>query len=383
MVALYAELDEKSAQLREVGEAKDRFWAGVSHELRTPLNSVIGLTGLLADPAAEPLSAEQRYQVELIRDSARTLLGLVNELLDHAKAESGRMEPVLTTVELPSFLQHLRAGLRPLAEEAGIGLVVDLDAAPRFFVTDERMLERILRNLLSNGVKFTERGEVRLTVEPEGEEELVFTVCDTGVGIPAEYQERVFEEFFQAPCRPGEGDRARGTGLGLAYARRLAGLLGGDLSLTSTPGEGTRVRLRLPATRAPLPEAAPTGLVRRVLLVDDDPASRTLLRELVEGTAQEVEEAEDDDAALRRIRLAPPDAVVLRLHEPATGSRLVLRALERRHGGGRVPVVLIAPASLPTAQLAGGGAVRAVVDATDLSRAALADALSKATTGGS
>ncbi|MEV7965150.1 ATP-binding protein [Sphaerisporangium sp. NPDC088356] len=250
VVALYAELDEKSAQLREASEAKNRFWATVSHELRTPLNSVIGLVRLLLGPGGEELSEEQHLQVELIGNSAQTLLALVAELLDMAKAESGHITSQPSVVDLPALAERLRMTLHPTTGIDGVRLTVDVSRAAETLLTDEVLLSRILRNLLSNALKFTESGTVDMTAYNDDDGDVVFVVADTGIGIPQEHQERVFEEFFQVPGAAQA--RARGTGLGLPYARRLAEVLGGTLSLASVPGEGTTVTVRLP-------QIGPTG----------------------------------------------------------------------------------------------------------------------------
>ncbi|MEO3810003.1 ATP-binding protein [Sphaerisporangium sp. B11E5] len=243
VVALYAELDEKSAQLREASEARNRFWATVSHELRTPLNSVIGLVRLLLGPGGDALTEEQQLQIELIGSSAQTLLALVSELLDMAKAESGRITPALSEVDLPELAERLRMTLRPISGTETVRLTVDVTGGPRTLVTDEVLLVRILRNLLSNALKFTEAGQVTMTARVD-DCDVVFVVADTGIGIPREHQQRVFEEFYQVPGTAALN--GRGTGLGLPYARRLAEALGGTLHLSSTPGAGTSVTVRLP-----------------------------------------------------------------------------------------------------------------------------------------
>ena len=155
VVALYRELDEKSEQLRAASESKNRFWANVSHELRTPLNSIIGLTRLLADPAGG-LDAEQLYQVGLIRNATGTLLTLVNDLLDVAKAESGQLVIDPAEVSLPALLATLRGLTRPMAEGKPVDVVVSADGAPATVLTDEMALTAILRNLLSNAIKYTD-----------------------------------------------------------------------------------------------------------------------------------------------------------------------------------------------------------------------------------
>jgi signal transduction histidine kinase len=241
VVALYAELDEKSAQLRAASESKSRFLANVSHELRAPVTAIMGLGRLLADSASDPLTAEQARQVGLIRSSASDLLGLVNELLDLAKAESGRIEPNWTEVDLRGLFGQLRGTLRALAARPGVELVVEEPPSPALVRSDEVLLAQVLRNLLHNGLKFTERGEVRMRAERR-DDGWSLSVSDTGVGVPPELHERIFEEFYQVPGTT----RVNGTGLGLPYARRLVTLLGGTLELTSEPGRGSTFTVLLP-----------------------------------------------------------------------------------------------------------------------------------------
>jgi signal transduction histidine kinase/CheY-like chemotaxis protein len=311
VVALYAELDEKSDRLREASEAKNRFWANISHELRTPLNSIIGLTRLLAEPEGGGLDPEQFHQVDLIQNSGRTLLTLVNDLLDVAKAESGRLRIDPATVALPAMLSRLRGLVRPMTEGRPIEVIVSAEGAPDEVLTDELALTAILRNLLSNGIKYTNDGEVRLSVRTAGPH-LEIVVADTGIGIPAGQRERVFEEFYQVP-----GVRRGGTGLGLPYARRLAGLLGGDLTLTSDPGAGTTVVLSLPHGPAS---------VGTVLIADDDPGFRQVLRGLLTGVAAQVIEAEDGDQALAAMQ-DDVDLVLTDLRMPGLDGPALLRQL--------------------------------------------------------
>jgi signal transduction histidine kinase len=242
VVALYAELDERSVQLRAASEAKSRFLANVSHELRAPVTAVIGLTRLLLDPASDPLSSDQRRQVDLIGGSAGDLLNLVNDLLDLAKAEAGRVEPQWSEVDLRALFGQLRGTLRPLATRPEVGFVVDEPAVPSVR-SDEVLLARVLRNLLTNAIKFTAEGSVTLAVRAV-DDDVEFTVTDTGTGIPAELHERIFEEFYQVP---GSGAvTGKGTGLGLPYARRLVAILGGGLRVESAPGAGSTFTVRLP-----------------------------------------------------------------------------------------------------------------------------------------
>jgi signal transduction histidine kinase len=244
VVALYAELDEKSVQLRAASEAKSRFLANVSHELRAPVTAIIGLGRLLTDSSSDELTEEQHRQVDLIRGSASDLLTLVNGLLDLAKAEAGRLEPNWSDVDLKAMFGQLRGTLRPLATRPEVEFVVDEPTVPSLR-SDDVLLAQVLRNLLTNALKFTEAGSVRLSVRRAGPE-VEFVVADTGTGIPPELHERIFEEFYQVPgSKPVSG---KGTGLGLPYARRLAGILGGGLRVDSVPGEGSTFTLQLPVT---------------------------------------------------------------------------------------------------------------------------------------
>jgi signal transduction histidine kinase/CheY-like chemotaxis protein len=328
VVALYAELDEKSEQLRAASESKDRFWANVSHELRTPLNSIIGLTRLLAEPSADGvLDAERRYQVELIRGTSGTLLALVNDLLDVAKAESGRLYIEPAHIDLRALFGRMRGLVRPMADGRPVDVIVSEDGVPDTVLTDETALTSILRNLLSNGIRYTDSGEVRLTARVAGTR-LEISVADTGMGIPAGLQQNVFEEFYQVP-----GLRRGGTGLGLPYARRLARILGGDLTLTSEPGIGTTVVLNLPHS---------TPAVGTVVLADDDASFRQVLRELLTGIADRCIEAADGEQALAILAANPADLVLADLRMPGTDGGTLLARLPVA-----IPAIIITGADAP------------------------------------
>ncbi|TYB59406.1 response regulator [Nonomuraea sp. PA05] len=341
VVALYAELDEKSSQLREANEARNRFWATVSHELRTPLNSVIGLVRLLLGPGGDPLTEEQTHQVRLIGSSTETLLELVSELLDMAKAESGRLDPQPSSVDLARMADQLHVLLRPTSASAGVELRHEVAPEAAELYVDEVMLLRILRNLLSNAVKFTVHGEVRLAAHLDAaKDEAVIVVSDTGIGIPSEHLTRVFEDFYQVPGSLQV--RARGTGLGLPYARRLAEALGGTLELASTEGEGTTVTLRLPHYSGP-PE------LQRVMIADDDEVFRAAARRMLHGFAANVDEAADGAAALDLMTAGPPDVILVDLLMPRVDGNVLLQRMAEDDRLRRVPVVVvtIAPQRAP------------------------------------
>ena len=337
VVALHTELDDKSRRLREASEAKTRFWANVSHELRGPLNSVIGLSRLLAEAEPEELGEQQREQVSLIAESGDTLRTLVDDLLDVAKAESGQLVPQPGPVELGLLLAQLEAVMRPLIAHPGVLLAFPDPAAMPTLVTDETMLTRVLRNLIGNSLKFTESGQVRIEVGPAADDRLEIVVTDTGIGIPEPDQARIFEEFYQVRGPHQRGNS--GTGLGLPYARRLVELLGGTLALSSAPGSGTRVAVRLPTGAVPAP-AAPTR-VPRLVSCDDDPAFSAALRPLLAQIAETVVQVADGAELLEAARRERPSAIVLDLDMPNLDGYETVRLLAAAQDLAVIPVVVL------------------------------------------
>jgi signal transduction histidine kinase len=250
VLALNVELDEQAEALRRAGEMKTRFLASVSHELRTPLSSILGLSRLLLTRTNGELSSEQDRQVNFILQSAQDLAGMVNDLLDLARIEAGREVIRLSEVRLADLFASLRGMLRPLVPSGSkVTLAFDEpnEALPTLF-TDAGKLSQILRNLLSNALKFTERGEVRTRVAAGPGDSVVFSVSDTGIGIEPEHLRQIFEEFSQVdgPFRR----RVKGIGLGLPLSRKLARLLGGDVAVLSEPGVGSTFSATIP-TRFP------------------------------------------------------------------------------------------------------------------------------------
>ena len=378
VVALYAELDERSKELREASESKTRFWRNVSHELRTPINAVVGLSRLLLDADSEPLTGEQRHQIQLIEESAALLLTLVNDLLDVAKAESGRIEPHMVPVDLRTVFEALRSTLRPLVPSPDVVLTVEDPVGIASLVTDPVLLGQILRNLISNGLKFTERGEVRCRAcAVPAAECMEIMVTDTGIGIPPEHQQRVFEEFHQVPG--WLQTHVRGTGLGLPHARRLTGILGGSLHLDSEPGRGTEVTLRLPLVRADRDDEAEPIRLGYVLIVDDDPAFRAVLRRMLAGHADHIAEAGDGQAALRMMQTRCPDLVLLDLNIPPPDGRAVLAEMRQNLRLCAVAVVVVTSAELSPDERAAIGATARVLDKSALSAAQMLSAAAMAT----
>jgi signal transduction histidine kinase len=291
----------------------------MSHEFRTPLNSIRALSGLLLDRVDGALTAEQETQVGYIRKAAEDLSALVEDLLDIAKIEAGRIEVHPTEVSVGNLFSALRGMLRPLLVAESVKLRFDVAADVPLLHTDEAKLSQILRNFISNALKFTERGEVRVeaTHQPASGT-LRFTVTDTGIGIAPEHLESIFEEFIQVqgPLQR----RVRGTGLGLPLCRRLAILLGGRVEVDSEPGVGSRFAVVLPrehAVAAPQAEA-PAPQVRAaepwrmpVLIVEDQPELLLHYDRLVRGTAYQAIPARTLREARRSLADARPVAIVL------------------------------------------------------------------------
>ncbi|QQQ80549.1 response regulator [Saccharothrix sp. 6-C] len=367
VVAFYTELEEKSNQLREAAEARTRFWSNISHELRSPVNSVIGLSRLLTAPDSDPLTEEQRRQIELIRAAGSTLLALVNELLDTAKAESGSLKPKFAPVDLPLVLAQLQGASRPMIRTDRVDLVFDPPPAGVELVSDEVMLLRVLRNLLSNALKFTERGAVRLTVGAADDDEIRFTVTDTGIGIAPQEQHRIFEEFYQVPGRLQVG--VAGTGLGLPYARRLARLLGGDIVLRSALGEGTEVTLRLPRSET---DILTTGTT---LVVEPDDAVRARVAISLDGLADTVLQVKDGREALERLRAGRPDVLVLAADVPRVGGREILSFVRADEALRAVPVIVVTADADPDLERVVAGLSAVLLNAATITPSVLRRAL--------
>ncbi len=251
VLALYGELDEKAAELARASELKSQFLSDMSHELRTPLHSIINLTRLLLERLDGPLTPEQQRQVALIRQSATGLSQLVNDLLDLARIEAGKTTLRASVFELAEVCATLRGVFRPLVAGDAVSLVFAEPPRLPVFHTDEGRLSQILRNLISNALKFTAAGEVVVSAAPERDGTVRISVRDTGIGIAAGDQERIFEPYVQLD-NPLQRN-ATGTGLGLPLSRRLATLLGGTLTVTSTPGEGSCFTLTIPPLLPGLP----------------------------------------------------------------------------------------------------------------------------------
>jgi signal transduction histidine kinase/CheY-like chemotaxis protein len=348
VVALYAELDEKAEQLKRADTLRTRFFSQMSHEFKTPVNSILALTRLLLDRVDGELTGEQAKQVSFIRQAAQELGDLVNDLLDLVKVEAGHIVVRPGPVEVPVLFDTLRAMFRPLATKPDVALVIEEPPPLPRLLTDESKAAQILRNFISNALKFTEQGEVRVTaaLAPDGRN-VRFSVADTGIGIARADQERIFEEFGQLenPIQK----RVKGTGLGLALSRRLAHLLGGALTLDSVPGRGSTFSLDLPLITVEAPEQAAqapggtTGQARplRVLIIDDDEVARYVLKGHLARQEAVILEAANSLQGLRLAQQEQPDVIFLDLVMPGLDGQAVLDQLAANPATRSLPVIIL------------------------------------------
>ncbi|WP_315387900.1 ATP-binding protein [uncultured Stenotrophomonas sp.] len=244
VLALYAELDQQAEQLREVSELKSRFLSYMSHEFRTPLGSILSMTRLLEDGMDGPLTDEQRRQVRFISGSAGELREMVDDLLDLAKIEAGRITISPAWFELMDLFSALRGMFRPLIEGNQVDLVFEDPPELRRLYTDDKKLAQILRNFISNALKFTPNGQVIVAAKLVDDQSVCFSVRDTGIGIPQDLLPTLFEDFVQVDSPLQK--RLRGTGLGLSLCKRFAELLGGTVGVTSELGVGSEFQVTLP-----------------------------------------------------------------------------------------------------------------------------------------
>ncbi|MEA2490654.1 MAG: hypothetical protein QOH21_2446 [Acidobacteriota bacterium] len=351
VLALYAELDEKAESLRRADSLKTRFLSDMSHEFRTPVNSILALTRLLGEAA---LDAEARKQLGLIRRSAEDLEALVSDLLDLAKIEAGKTEVRPTDLEVPNLFSALRGMLRPLLVNRSLALVFEeVEGLPAMY-TDEGKLSQILRNFISNALKYTEAGEIRVAASHIPERgTILFSVSDTGIGIAPEDQERIFEEFSQIdnPLQK----RQKGTGLGLPLTRKLAALLGGVVAVRSEPGLGSTFTAEIPIEFSGVPSAEPrrhtrgaigrpevaAGAPTRILIVDDDETARYAIGSFAARPGTTIIEAENGTTGIARAQTDRPDIVLLDLMMPGIGGHEVLQRLKSDPSTAAIPVIVI------------------------------------------
>lgn len=315
VVALYAELDERADHLRRADELKSKFLSHMSHEFRTPLNSILALSNLLLARADGDLTSEQETQVRFVRKAAENLTELVDDLLDLAKVEAGKTVVVASPFTAASLFGALRGMLRPLLVGDAVALTFDEPVNVPALDTDEAKVSQILRNFISNAIKFTERGEVRVWATAEASADTIsFHVRDTGIGIAADDVALIFQEFGQVAHRL-QG-RVKGTGLGLPLSKKLAELLGGRITVQSSPGEGSTFTVTVPRVHVTETlEAASDWTIEPgkvpILLLEDDPADAHAIGRLLKSSVYQPLVARSVRDATSIMHTVAPAAVLL------------------------------------------------------------------------
>jgi hypothetical protein len=348
---LTSELRLAQRDAEAASRAKSAFLANMSHEIRTPFQ---GLLGMLQVLDADTLAPQQRAHLHTARDSARHLLAILNDILDMAKLEAGTLSVSPEAVALRDLVGDVQQLMQPLAAAKSLALDIDVDAQlPERVRLDGTRVRQVLYNLISNAIKFTDSGRVTLEVRPAGSEWLALAVTDTGAGIDADMLPRLFQRFGQGDDSPSR--RHGGTGLGLEISRNLARLMGGDLTVQSAPGRGSRFEMRLPLQRTdpppavvtdtPATAAEPAGPALRalhLLAAEDNAVNREVLAAMIDLAGHRVTFAEDGAAAVRAAQAQPFDLVLMDLHMPELDGIGATRAIRAMAGPmARVPIVAL------------------------------------------
>ncbi len=338
----------------EASRSKSDFLANMSHEIRTPLNGVVAMADALA---RSDLGAREREMVDIVRSSSDTLQRLLSDILDTAKIESGQLTIETAPFHLADIVRETAALWQPKAEEKGVALVIEIaPTAERRVHGDAVRIRQILTNLVSNALKFTAVGEVRLSVEDTADGRVRFTVTDTGVGFEPDQKARIFGRFHQA-----DGSITRrfgGTGLGLTISRELAELMGGALDCDSEPDVGSRFWFETPlpiaaeaqAGDAVVSEAGSDAVPLRILLADDHPANRKVIEVLLSGASAELVCVADGSEALEAFRTGVYDLVLMDMQMPVMDGLTAtaeIRAFELQRGRGRTPVLMLTANAMP------------------------------------
>ncbi|WP_048442009.1 response regulator [Caenimonas sp. SL110] len=371
------EVEKRALELERASRYKSEFLANMSHELRTPLNSSLILARLLGDNSKGNLDEEQVKFAESIYSAGNDLLNLINDILDIAKVEAGKLEVRPEVTGIAGMAEALKRTFEPLAADKHLAFELNLaDDLPATLYTDRQRVEQILKNLLSNAVKFTDKGKVSVNVERQGASAVAFRVSDSGIGIDPSQHALIFEAFRQADGTTSR--RFGGTGLGLSISRDLAHLLGGAISVESRPGQGSTFTLSLPIeysgaqeqpasapapTEAPMyrapqptpaatkaPRAAPMDddrnvqllpQQRRVLVVEDEPQFAQILRDLARELGYNCVIAQQADEALELAESFKPDAMLLDMRLPDTSGLSVLQRIKENPSTRHIPVHVI------------------------------------------
>ena len=335
VVTLYAELDDRAESWQKASEMKTRFLSNMSHEFRTPLNAILSLSQLLLERLDGELNSEQEKQVNFIRTSALGLSELVNDLLDIAKVEAGKVTIRPQQFEVSDLFNALKGILRPILNQSEVNLVFEQPQNLPMY-TDEGKVSQILRNLISNALKFTPKGEIRVSALKQ-ERTVVFTVADTGIGIAPKDLELIFEEFVQIE-NPLQS-QFKGTGLGLPLCRQLAQLLGGKIAVESKLEVGSIFTVTLPCIYSEVKKASPQTPIK-VLIIDDQEISRYLLKELLKSRTIKVTEAINGSEGVVKAILEQPQVIFLDLVMPELSGFEVLEQLKANPTTKQIPVII-------------------------------------------
>ena len=346
------DLEVARDEAMEASRTKSSFLTNMSHELRTPLNAIIGVTEMLREDAEELDRGDEIEPLGRVLGAARHLLELINEILDLSKIEAGRMELQLETFQVAAVIDEVASTIEPLVVKNGNRIRVECGEAIGTLRADQMRFRQVLLNLVSNANKFTENGTVSIRAEQLSEADrdwITIAVADTGIGMNSEQLGRLFQEFSQADASTTR--RYGGTGLGLAISRRLCRLMGGDIDVTSAPGQGSTFTIRLPSTapeasapsasRSPVSSEAVPGDALLVLVIDDDPTARAVLSRFLEREGYTVREAGGGRDGLALARELRPDAIALDIIMPDLDGWAVLIALKADPALAEVPVILI------------------------------------------
>ena len=350
LAAANKELDLRNREVERATKLKSKFLASMSHELRTPLNAIVGFSDLLAEQTAGELNEKQKRFVNHIKQGSAHLLQLINDILDLSKIEAGQLELRSEQFQISEALPEVLSTIRPLAMAKQI-TVQHTPAADLSVYADRVRFKQILYNLLSNAVKFTPKeGQISIECATNGDF-ITISVTDTGIGIRAEDQGIIFEEFRQVEGE--KGSTQEGTGLGLSITRRLVEQQGGKISLTSEPGKGSRFTFTLPAgakTRTPDAQAAiataqkraPVGEVRKplVLVVDDEVPARELLASYLDSEYRTIS-AESGDEAVKKAQQRRPDAITLDVMMPGGSGFETMIALRKNPETANIPIIIV------------------------------------------